>query len=174
MATSPMNSLIDNVDVWRNFIFPFLDTAATVSVACYAVRQYKIERLHLAERFLERLNKIVACYNNLRLLTLQLNGNTPEWQAGYKECKEALKDLELAAILYKKVNELSHTTQIYNQGIELMLKLVVLPEMDLHSGARRPLTKSVLDRLQDLEDNKSLLYAAIAAEFNIDKALQSL
>lgn len=92
-----MATLLGTPDVWWSFVFPFVQSVASLASASYAMKQERIARLNAARENSEKFYKAYQGFSSLYQATILLEGRTAQWQANWFFCRNVKDE---AACLY--------------------------------------------------------------------------
>ncbi|MDI9406877.1 MAG: hypothetical protein QM522_09250 [Chitinophagaceae bacterium] len=177
-----MATLLDTPDVWRNFVFPFVQSVASLAIASYAMKQEKIARLNAARENSEKFYKAFQGFTSLYQATILLEGRTVQWQVNWFSCRNAKDE---AACLYglhhgALQNKAKSVDSLFESGMTQCLGLVDLTEIagveKIKSGLawQEPVMQEIHRRMNELCETKSklfhLMYSDIQIRDSLDRA----
>lgn len=174
-----MATLLDTPDVWRNFVFPFVQTVASLAIASYAMKQERIARLNAARENSEKFYKVFQGFTSLYQATILLEGRTVQWQANWFSCRNAKDE---AACLYglhhgALQSKAKSVDNLFESGMTQCLGLVELTEIagveKIKSGLawQEPVMQEIHRRMNELCETKSKLFLLMYSDMQIRDSL---
>jgi hypothetical protein len=177
-----MTSALEDPDMWRNFVFPFTQTLASLAIATYAMKQEKIARLNARRENSARFFKAYQGFCLLFDATVRIQEKTGEWQSAWFACRSAKEE---AACLYGyHLDPQPVKSKVINDLFErgMLLCMTIATYAEVHGGSQinaglindTPQGNELYGLLDDLSGLKAELLKAMYEEMQFQSLLNDL